>query len=228
MCVCVCLWQKNIEYRMPAKIVNIDPEKPQKEVIAEAVHIIKNGGVVAFPTRSLYGLGVDALNPKAVQKIFKIKQRPLEKPILVLINDRETINIFAREIPSSANRIINQFWPGNVTIILEARSNLPSELTAGTGKIGVRLPQHPVASALVKQFGSPITGTSANISGKQGCFRVSDLDGEVTSKLDFILDAGALKEGKGSTIVDATTHPPKVLREGELLAKDLFDIITIS
>lgn len=213
---------------MSGRVVNIDPEKPQEEVIAEAVHIIKHGGVVAFPTRSLYGLGVDALNPKAVQKIFEIKKRPLDKPILVLINNTDAIKTVARDISSSANQIINHLWPGNVTIVLEAKPGIPNELTAGTGKIGVRLPQHPVASALVKEFGSPITGTSANISGQQGCSRVSVFDEEITSKLNLILDAGTLKEAKASTIVDTTIHPPKILREGEVLAKEIFDILTIS
>ncbi|MCJ7772277.1 MAG: L-threonylcarbamoyladenylate synthase [Desulfobacterales bacterium] len=212
---------------MPERIVQIDPEKPQKDFIDEAVKIIKNGGVIAFPTRSLYGLGVDALNPMAVQKIFEIKKRPLDKPILVLIDDKDAINDIAENIPPAAIRIMDTFWPGNVTIVLNAKPDLPEALTAGTGKIGVRLPQHLVASALVKAFGGPITGTSANISGDKGCNRISDFDLHVKSKLDLILDAGTLKKGKGSTVVDVTIHPPKVLREGEVLAKDIQDLFDI-
>ncbi|MBW1846504.1 MAG: threonylcarbamoyl-AMP synthase [Deltaproteobacteria bacterium] len=213
---------------MTERILKIDPEKPQKDFIDEAARTIKNGGVIAFPTRSLYGLGADALNPDAVQKIFEIKKRPLDKPILVLIKDKDSISDIAKNIPPLAIRLMDTFWPGNVTIVLKANPDLPSALTAGTGKIGVRLPQHPVASALVKAFERPLTGTSANISGVQGCSRVSDLDFEVKTKLDLILDAGTLKKGQGSTVVDVTTNPSKVLREGEILEKDIQDFISLS
>jgi len=213
---------------MTERILKIDPEKPQKDFIDEAARTIKNGGVIAFPTRSLYGLGADALNPDAVQKIFEIKKRPLDKPILVLIKDKDSISDIAKSIPPLAIRLMDTFWPGNVTIVLKANPDLPSALTAGTGKIGVRLPQHPVASALVKAFERPLTGTSANISGVQGCSRVSDLDFEVKTKLDLILDAGTLKKGQGSTVVDVTTNPSKVLREGEILEKDIQDFISLS
>ena len=213
---------------MAARTVIIDSRKPQKDFIDDAVRIITRGGVIAFPTRSLYGLGVNALNLMAVQKIFEIKKRPLGKPILVLINDKDSIKDIAETIPPAAIRIMDIFWPGNVTIVLNAKPDLPEALTAGTGKIGVRLPQHLVASALVKAFGGPITGTSANISGDQGCNRISDLDLYVKSKLDLILDAGTLKKGKGSTVVDVTIYPPKVLREGDVLAKDIQDLFIVS
>jgi L-threonylcarbamoyladenylate synthase len=213
---------------MSEKILNINPENPEKDFIDQAVHIINNGGVIAFPTRSLYGLGADAMNPKAVQKIFDIKKRPLDKPILVLIKDKNAISDIAKNIPPSAFRIMDAFWPGHVTIVLEANPVLPEALTAGTGRIGVRIPQHPVAFGLVKKFGKPLTGTSANISGEQGCSKVLDLDLQLKTKLDLILDAGALKKGKGSTIVDVTIHPPKVLREGEMSAKDIDDLFKIS
>lgn len=206
---------------MSERTVKIDPEKPQKDVIDAAVRVIKNAGVIAFPTRSIYGLGADALNQKAVQKIFEIKKRPLDKPILVLIKDKNAIKDIAKNIPPAATRIMDIFWPGNVTIVLEANPDLPEALTAGTGKIGVRLPQHRVALALVNELNGPITGTSANISGGEGCHRISDLDVQITSKLDLILDAGPLKKGKGSTVVDVTTQPPKVLREGEISARDI-------
>jgi L-threonylcarbamoyladenylate synthase len=168
------------------------------------------------------------MNPNAVQKIFDIKKRPLDKPILVLVKDKNAINNIAKRIPPSAFRIMEAFWPGNVTIVLEANPVLPEALTAGTGRIGVRIPQHPVAFGLVKTFGKPLTGTSANISGEQGCSKVLDLDLRLKTKLDLILDAGALKKGKGSTLVDVTIHPPNVLREGEIPAKDIDDLFKIS
>ena len=213
---------------MSQKIVQIDPEKPQKAFIDEAVRVIKSGGVIAFPTHSLYGLGADALNPKAVQKLFEIKKRPLDKPILVLVKDIDSIKEIAENIPQSAERIMEKFWPGSVTIILKAIPDLPNALTAGTGKIGVRIPQNTVAFELVKAFGNPLTGTSANISGEQGCSNISDLHMDIKTQLDLILDAGALKKGKGSTVVDVTVHPPNILRDGEVLATAIQDLFTAS
>jgi len=190
--------------------------------MASAVAVLKAGGVVAFPTTGLYGLGVDALNPLAIEKIFRIKQRDFGKPILVLIKDESDLSDIVKKIPAPAKRMMTAFWPGKVTIILEARSALPDILTGGTGKIGVRVPQHPVASALVKAFGGPVTGTSANLSGAPGCSAVADLDPGLADSLDMVLDAGPLAGGAGSTVVDATINPPVVLREGVLSEKRIF------
>ena len=187
--------------------------------------MLRAGGLLAFPTSGLYGLGADALNPKAVGKIFRIKQRDLGKPILVLIKDESDVDKIAPKVPSSAAKMMAAFWPGSLTIILEARSELPKALTSGTGKIGIRIPKHPVASALVKAFDGPITGTSANISGKAGCSTIADLDPGLVQHLNLVLDAGPLRGGVGSTIVDATLDPPSVLREGAVSKERLFSVL---
>ncbi len=117
------------------------------------------------------------------------------------------------------------FWPGALTVILEARQTLPFALTGGTGKIGIRVPKHPVASALVSAFDGPITGTSANLSGKEGCASVADLSPGLVQKLDMVLDGGLLKGGVGSTVVDATMDPPVVVREGAISKERLFEVL---
>ena len=132
------------------------------------------------------------------------------------------------EISPLAAELIKNFWPGSITIVFEAKDTLPINLTAGTGKIGIRLPKHAVASALVNEAGCPITGTSANISGHAGCSRVSDLDSLIADKLDFMFDAGQLEGGKGSTVVDVTTDLPRILREGAVPAKDIFAVLEFS
>ena len=177
---------------------------------------IKNGGVVLFPTTGLYGIGADARNKAAVKTIFDIKKRPPEKPVLILIDGMKSLPGVVKTIPENAKKIMNAFWPGRVTLVFDAQENLPEVLTAGTGKIGVRLPLHPVAMALVTETGIPITGTSANLSGQPGAAMVRDIDPSVIEGVDMVLDVGTLKGGIGSTIVDVTTTPPTVLREGAI------------
>lgn len=206
-------------------IRQVDPLHPEPDVIAEAAKIIERGGIVAFPARCLYGLAADAFNEQAVSRIFEIKQRPADKAILVLIKNREELGRLVKRIPPAAVSIMDHFWPGKITIIFEAGEALPLNLTAGSGKIGVRMAGHPVSAALVKQLKNPITGTSANLSAEKGCRRISEMNPEVASKLDLILDAGTLKGGIGSTIIDVTVDPPRILRQGEVSEKEIFDIL---
>ncbi|MEE8553122.1 MAG: L-threonylcarbamoyladenylate synthase [Desulfobacterales bacterium] len=196
------------------KVVKIDHANPRPDLISEAALIIKNGGVISFPTRYLYGLGADAFNADAVDRIFKIKQRPYNKPLLVLVDKSKDLTRLVRNVPSVATHIMERFWPGEVTIVFEAKDSLPENLIAGTDRIGVRMPEHPVALALTNSVKGPITATSANITGQDGCSRVQDLDPLIADKLDLILDAGPLKGGIGSTVIDVTVDPPKILREG--------------
>jgi L-threonylcarbamoyladenylate synthase len=207
---------------MRASIIRkINPQKPEPEIIAQAAAIIKQGGVVVFPTRCLYGLGADALDPAAIEKIIQIKQRPADNPILVLIHCRRQLDSLVANISPAAVTIMQAFWPGRVTLVFEARDTLSKRLTARTGKIGVRLVGHPVAAALVKQKGSPITGTSANLSGRPGCREVQSLDPPIIQQVDLILDAGTLEGGVGSTIVDVTADRPQILREGQVTAEEI-------
>ena len=210
---------------MNPRIKKINLREPEPQIVAEAVAVIKEGGVVVFPTRCLYGLGADAMNPDAVERVFEIKQRPDNKPILVLINSREQLEMLVKKIPPDAAALMDAFWPGRVTLVFEARDSLPARLAAGTGKIGVRLAGHPAADALIKESGCPITGTSANLSGSPGCFRLSDLDAPVAGQVDLILDAGRLRGGTGSTVVDVTAKPSRILREGEVTPAQILGLL---
>ena len=190
-------------------------------MIQEASEIIRKGGVVGFPTRCLYGLGADAFNPDAVERIFQIKQRPVEKPILILIDSPSQLERLVTHISGSANVIMKRFWPGRVTLVFDASAEVPDTLTAGTGKIGIRLAGHPVAAALARAVKGPITGTSANVSGFPGCHQIEDLQPAVTEQLDLILDTGPLRGGRGSTVVDVSGDIPRVLREGVVSKKEI-------
>ena len=196
------------------KIHKINPENPNPDIIQEAAGIIRKGGVIAFPTRCLYGLGADAFNPEAVDRIYKIKQRSAAKPILILIDEPHRLKSLVTHISEAAKAITERFWPGRVTLVFDASAKVPDTLTAGTGKIGIRLAGHPVAAALAGAVQGPITGTSANVSGCPGCHQIEDLQPAVAEQLDLIIDAGPLKGGRGSTVVDVTAKIPRVLREG--------------
>ena len=208
-----------------SRIRVIDPLDPDLSIIKKAAGYIKLGGVVVFPTRNLYGLGVDAWNEAAVHRLFQIKRRPPEKPISILIKSRSDLDPLVTEIPNAAYKLMDLFWPGRMTLVFNARPDVPFVLTAGTGKIGIRLPEHPVAVALVNMLDHPITATSANLSGMAGVHQIGDLPEDFIEDVSMILDAGRLKKGKGSTVVDVTNHPPTVLREGEVPVNDMFQHI---
>lgn len=206
-------------------IIKVEPVNPAYEAIKKAAAVIKAGGIIAYPTRCLYGLGSDAFNAVAVAEIFSIKQRSLQKPILLLIDHPQQLERLVSRIPKIAADIMRQFWPGQVTLVFEAGADVSAGLTGGSGKIGIRLPGHPVAAALVEAVAGPITGTSANLSGSPGCHQISDLEPDVAHRLDLILDAGPLAGGRGSTVVDVTEEDrPIVLREGVISARDIMKL----
>ena len=204
------------------EILYVDPESPDQNTIRRAAALIKKGDLVVFPTSSFYGLGADALNVRAVDKVFQAKKRDPRKPVLILIASLADLAPLVQSIPPTATPLIEAFWPGDLTLVFHAADILPSNLSGHTGKIGIRLAGHPVASALVKAVGSPITGTSANLSGKGACTAVEHLDLPIRDQVDLVLDAGRLAGGKGSTVVDVTADPPKILRQGVIDAEEIW------
>ena len=220
-----------------AKIVRVgalNPRDPMDSVhpdhprIIEAGKIIGNRGIVIFPTQCLYGVAANALDPKAIEKVFDLKQRSRSNPILVLIQDPKNLKPLVKKVPDSARILMDHFWPGNLTIIFEAADHVSPLLTAHTQKIGIRIPAHPIASALVEQAQGPVTGTSANLSGQPGCNLVSQLPPAIVQGADLILDAGTLKGGPGSSIVDVTTDPVRFLRQGAVSAQKIIQALSRS
>ncbi len=210
---------------IPKKIVRIDPVNPESDIITKAGKILQNNGVVIFPAQCLYGVAANALNTKAVEKVFQLKQRPLNKPILILIPNKNMLPDLVTTISKSAQKLMDAFWPGNLTLVFEAKNNIPQLLTANTGKIGIRIPVHPVAKALVEYIGIPITGTSANLSGRNGCSQIDQLAPSIIDPADLILDAGLLKGGKGSTIADVTAQDINIIREGAVSTRRINKIL---
>ena len=207
-------------------IVAVDSTNPETDIIKRAGKIIQNSGVVIFPAQYLYGVAVNALDEKSIQRVFNLKKRPVNNPVLVLIHDQDQLLNLVKSIPSSAQLLMDAFWPGNLTIVFKAKNSVSRLLTANTAKIGIRIPAHPVAKALVKYLKSPITGTSANISRQKGCSQINQLDPSIIDHADLILDAGILKGGTGTTIVDVTTSAKiNIIRQGEISALRINEIL---
>jgi L-threonylcarbamoyladenylate synthase len=195
------------------KIAVVDPLRPHSDALERAGASIRNGALVVFPTTGLYGLGADPLNPEAVERIFRLKARDADKPLLVLIDQLAMMTRVAQPVSAMARHLMASFWPGRLTLVVRALPNLPAGLTAGSGKIGVRLTGHPVAAALAKAAGGLLIGTSANISGAGGVAAIPDLDPSVLQAVAMVLDAGPLT-GQASTVVDVTAEAPVILRQG--------------
>jgi L-threonylcarbamoyladenylate synthase len=206
-------------------IRGIDPRRPAPNVIEEAAAAIAAGQVVVFPTRCLYGLGADAADARAVRRLFALKQRPENNPVLVLVSNAGDVTRLAAEVSDAARKLMTRIWPGRLTLVFPARPTVSPMLTAGTGKIGIRLPGHPVAAALVEAAGRPITGTSANLAGAPGVSRIADLPREIADGVDLILDAGPLEGGAGSTVVDVSVDPPRILRQGAVTETELITVL---
>lgn len=206
-------------------IRKVDSARPETSIIAEAGRVIGGGGIVAFPTTTLYGLAGDAFNRSTADRIRLLKKRPADKPILLLIRERHDLTEMAAAVPDAATRVMDRLWPGMVTLILKAKPGLPAHLPAANGTIALRIPAHPVARALLNACHVPITGTSANISGQPGISRAERINQTMLERPDLILDAGPLKGGAGSTIVDVSVSPPRILREGAIGAEELLAVI---
>jgi L-threonylcarbamoyladenylate synthase len=176
---------------------------------------------VVFPTSSFYGLGASAFHAETVDKVFRAKKRDPQNPVLILIASLAELDPLVRSIPKPAGHLMEAFWPGSLTLVFQASDLLPSNLTGYTGKIGIRLASHAVAHSLVSAVGKPITGTSANISGRGGCNAIARLDQHIRDQVDLVIDAGRLPGGAGSTVVDVTVNPPKIIREGAIEAEKI-------
>lgn len=212
---------------MMAKVVKIDLSAPQTSALEEAADILRKGGIIAYPTETFYGLGADAFNEVAIKRLYQIKGRELNKPISILIRDQEMLKQVANSIPASAERLMQELWPGPLTLIFKCRDQLPSYLTGGTGKVGVRISSQLTAQRLLEILELPITATSANLSGGKSPITAQEILGSSANGIDLILDGGKLPGQLGSTIVDLTISPPKIVREGEIPGRVIMDFLKI-
>lgn len=196
------------------RVLQVDPRWPEPAALEEAASVLRSGGVVAFPTESFYGLGADALDPQAVERIFRIKGRPESKPLLVLVDGIERVEALCVEISAGARELMARHWPGPLTLVLRAAPAVPALVTAGTGTLGVRVPGHPVALGLVRAAALPVTAPSANESGGEPPTTPGAVRASFEGRVDMLLDGGPTAGGPGSTVADCTVWPPRLLRQG--------------
>lgn len=213
---------------METEIVAIEQTEEPESIIqklSRAGDIIKRGGLVAFPTETVYGLGGDALNPESSQKIYAAKGRPSDNPLIVHIADMEHLDRIVSEIPEKAKKLANAFWPGPLTMIFRKSELVPYQTTGGLDTVAVRMPSHPLANIFIRKAGGYVAAPSANISGKPSPttakYVIQDMDG----RIDMIIDAAGVEFGLESTIVDMTEDVPMILRPGYITQKMLSRVV---
>lgn len=199
---------------MAATVLTLDADR--EAVLSRCRTVIEAGGVIAYPTDTLYGLGADPRNTRAVNKLFTIKGRKADQPILLLLHDRSDVAAWVSGVTPSAVQFMDRFWPGPLTLVFRAARHILPELTAGTGTIGLRVPGNDSTRALLVAVGRSLTGTSANLSGRSGLRTAGEVLRELGDSLDLILDGGPATEGRPSTVVDVTEEPPRLIRQGAI------------
>ena len=198
----------------PAPIEPTNVRAPDEAAIARAVELLRTGEVVAFPTETVYGLGADAANPEAVAKIFALKGRPETHPVIVHLADAAHLEAWAREIPAAARRLASAFWPGPLTLVLKRAASVLDAVTGGQDTVGLRVPSHPVARALLEAYGAGIAAPSANKFGRLSPTTAMHVFADFGLAVPLVLDGGACPVGIESTIVDLSGERPRLLRPG--------------
>jgi L-threonylcarbamoyladenylate synthase len=199
---------------MKTLVLKVDPQNPEKEKILEAARLIIHGGLVAFPTETVYGLGANALNARAVLAVFKAKKRPLDNPPIVHVCCVSDVERLVSEVTSEAAVLMKKFWPGPLTLILERSRAVPDVTVSRLDTIAVRMPRHNVALALIRESGYPISAPSANLSGRPSPTSAAHVLYDLDGRIDAVLDGGPTLIGVESTVLDLTADPPQVLRPG--------------
>ena len=189
--------------------------------IEMGISILKQGGLVAYPTDTVYGLGAGVNIPQAVERVYRVKERPLDMALPLLLADILQISEVAEPVPPIAWILASKFLPGALTMVLPKSKSIPDNITAGGNTVAIRIPAHPVPVALVRGLGMPIVGTSANLSGKPSALTADEVYSQFGNKVDLVIDGGKCPGGRESTIIDVTGEVPEILREGAISREKL-------
>ncbi|MEM2945679.1 MAG: L-threonylcarbamoyladenylate synthase [Thermoproteota archaeon] len=213
---------------MLTRVLKTDKHRPSKRVLQEAAAVLRSGGLVAFPTETVYGLGADAFNRDAVLKIFAAKKRPPDNPVIVHVSSMEMLKEVSTSIPPRAEKLVRELWPGPLTIVVPRSRKVPPAVSAGLETVAVRMPAHNVALGLIEQLGSPIAAPSANLSGRPSPTNARDVYEDLNGSIDMIIDAGETFIGVESTVIQVSEKKSLILRPGpiplETLRKYLGDV----
>jgi len=203
----------------------VDSKNINNEIIKKAAGILQGGGLVAFPTETVYGLGANGLNADACRKIYEAKGRPSDNPLILHIGDISQLDMIVKEIPKKAEAIINKYWPGPITIIFRKNDIVPDSVSGNMGTVAVRFPSNPVAKMLIKEAGIPVAAPSANTSGKPSPTKAQHVYDDMNGKIEMIIDGGMCDVGLESTIVDATGENIVILRPGAITKEMLEETV---
>jgi L-threonylcarbamoyladenylate synthase len=195
-------------------VIRMDPAHPDASALARAADCLRRGGLVAFPTETVYGLGVHALDRAAVRRLFEVKGRPANDPLIVHVDAVERVHALVSAMPDSVAALRARFWPGPLTLVLPRSPRVPEEVTAGLDTVGVRVPAHPVARALLRAAGIPVAAPSANLFSRPSPTRASHVLDDLGGRIDLVVDGGATEVGVESTVLDLTGDVPTILRPG--------------
>jgi L-threonylcarbamoyladenylate synthase len=198
------------------RVIIIDPTMPNHTAIREAATLIRSGELVAFPTETVYGLGGDGLNVESLRRIYAVKGRPPDNPLILHVASQQQLQSVVAEVPDIALTLMRTFWPGPLTLILPKTTQVPDLATGGLPTVALRMPNHPIALALIRQAGTPLAGPSANRSGRPSPTTAQHVLDDLSGAIPLILDAGATSIGVESTVLDTTCTPPALLRPGGL------------
>lgn len=201
---------------MPTEILKVSPEAPERHFLSYAASFIERGRVIAVPTDTFYGLCADPFNLYAVERVFQLKARPETRALPILVNSIEQALMLARDVPDAFLTLANKFWPGALTLVVEATHRLPLKVTGNTGQVALRWADSRIVSGLIESVGGPVTGTSANLSGRPSCTNVEQLVEQLGERLPLILDAGDTGGTLGSTIVRIDGDTWSIARQGAL------------
>ena len=210
---------------METRIFHATEETKTKEAVSTAAAIIRTGGLVIFPTETVYGLGANGLDAQAAARIFQAKDRPQDNPLILHVADPSELEVFCRDIPDSTRLLADRFWPGPLTMVLYRRNIVPDVVTAGLDTVAVRCPSHPVARELIRQAGVPLAAPSANRSGRPSPTRFSHVMEDMNGRVEGIIDGGDCTVGVESTIVDLTEDKPRLLRPGGISLEQLQEVL---
>jgi L-threonylcarbamoyladenylate synthase len=210
---------------LQTKILKVNPLHPDPDAIEVAAAIIKDFGIVAFPTETVYGLGADAMVPRAVSKIFEAKGRPPDNPIIVHVSGESDLRKVAADIPAVAKTLIREFWPGPLTLLFRRKTTVPDITVAGLDTVAVRMPRHAVALSLIRASQTPIAAPSANISGSPSPTTAEHVFSDLKGRIELILDGGESNIGVESTVLDITCDPPIVLRPGGTPVENIESVV---
>ncbi len=206
---------------MRSNIVKVNPNSINSKIIENALSFLSRGEIIAFPTDTVYGVGGDIFSKAAINRIYRLKNRPTNKPINALISSEEQLKMIVESIPAEARSIIKKFWPGPLTIILKKKTEVSNEVTSGLDTIGVRMPNNRVALEIIKKFEKPLATTSANISDKPSPLTADDVYNNFQESLPIIIDSQEKALGIESTIVTFASSKPQILRIGAITQEEL-------